>query len=138
MKRRENKAVEETYTEFKAKWRAGERERELALHLLFLAWMHWADPPFVTGMSEDEEAIPLWFEIFAFFGAEASSDAEFLYVAAIMATITPEELGGENLWVPRIQRLNTRSRELRPAGFRPEAFEARGDYGDYFAHQSRQ
>lgn len=138
MKRRENKAVEETYTEFKAKWRAGERERELALHLLFLAWMHWADPPFVTNLNADEEAISLWFEVFAFFGAEASSDAEFLYVAAIMATITPCELGGESHWGPRIELLKSRSRQLRPAGFGPEAFAARGDYGNYFAHQSRQ
>jgi hypothetical protein len=58
--------VETTYTELKSRWRAGERDRELALHLLYLAWMHWADPPFVTGMNDDEDAIPLWFEIFEF------------------------------------------------------------------------
>jgi len=124
--------VEATYSELKARWRAGERDRELALHLLYFAWMHWADPLFVTGMNDDNDAIPLWFKVFEFFGAEASADAEFLYVTAIMATITPE------LWAPRIERLNARSRRLRPEGFGPEVFEGRGDYGYYFAHQSRQ
>jgi hypothetical protein len=131
-------AVEATYTELKTRWRAGERDRELALQLLYFAWMHWADPPFVTGMNNDEDAIPLWFEVFEFFGAEEASDAEFLHVTAIMGIITPDELGGEELWVPRIERLQARSRQLRPEGFAPEVFEGRGDYGDYFAHQARE
>jgi hypothetical protein len=130
--------MEATYTELKARWRAGGRDRELALHLLYLAWMQWADPPFDTGMTGDDDAISIWFEIFEFFGAEAASDAEFLYVTAIMATITPEELGGEAIWGPRVERLESRVNELRPEGFGPETFEGRGDYGDYFAHQSRQ
>ena len=41
-----------------------DRDREHALRLLFLAWMHWADPRFVTGMSEDPRAEELWHEIF--------------------------------------------------------------------------
>lgn len=130
--------MQDSYAELKARWRAGDRDRELGLQLLYLAWMHWADPSFVTGLQGDDEAIPLWFEIFDHFGGDASPDAEFLHVTAIMATITPEELGGEELWKPRIERLRSRSKKLRPPGFPPEAFEGRGAYGDYFAHQARQ
>lgn len=129
--------MEQSYVELKARWLSGERDRELGLRLMYFAWMHWADPLFVTNMQEDDDAIELWFEVFDVFGGEAASDAEFLYVAAIMATITPEELGGEALWGPRVERLQSRSMELRPEGFRPEDFEGRGVYGDYFAHQSR-
>jgi hypothetical protein len=106
---------------------------------MYAAWMHWADPPFVTGLNEEEQenAISLWLEIFEFFGAEASPDAEFLYVAAIMAYITPEEIGGTEEWGPRVERMNLRAASLNPAGFSPKMFEGRGDYGEYFAHQSR-
>ena len=129
--------MEQSYVEMKARWLSGERDRELGLRLMYFAWMHWADPPCVTSMQEDDDAIPLWFEIFSVFGGEAGSDAEFLYVTSIMATITPEELGGEALWGPRLKLLQSRLKELRPEGFGPEVFEGRGDYGDYFAHQSR-
>jgi hypothetical protein len=129
--------MQDAYVELKQRWLIGERDRELGLRLMFFAWMHWADPPFVTGLLDDPNDIPLWLEIFEYFGGEAASDAEFLYVTAIMASITPEELGGEDTWKPRVERRETRSKELRPEGFRPEDFERRGDYGEYFAHQSR-
>ena len=45
--------MEETYLGLKERWLAGERDRELALQLMYLAWMHWADPSFVTGLEYD-------------------------------------------------------------------------------------
>jgi hypothetical protein len=69
---------------------------------------------------------------------QRSSPSQFLCVTATMATITPEGLGGEPLWRPRVAHLQSRPKELRREGFEPEVFEGRGDYGDYFAHQSRQ
>lgn len=33
-------------------WRAGERDRELALHLMFLAWYLNVEPPHLTGLDE--------------------------------------------------------------------------------------
>jgi hypothetical protein len=101
--------------------------------------MHWADPWFVTGMSDDPEASDLWLAIFRQFGGEASSDAEFLYVAAIMLEVAPWALAGDEIeWGAAAHRMRACSLDLRPNGFLPEAFDERSDYGRYFAHQSRQ
>ena len=63
--------MEEVYRRLREGWLAGDRDRENSLHLLFLAWMHWADPPFVTGLSDDPDAAKLWHEVFAHFGGKA-------------------------------------------------------------------
>ena len=129
--------MEETYGNLRDGWAAGDRDREHALHLLFLSWMHWADPPVVTGMSDDPDATNLWHAIFRHFGGETSSDAEFLYVASIMSSIAPWALGDVEAWEATSERMRMRSLHLHPDGFSPEHFQGRGDYGDYFAHQSR-
>ncbi|MES1156564.1 MAG: hypothetical protein ABUL73_02185 [Alphaproteobacteria bacterium] len=129
--------MEAHYAELKAKWLAGERERELALLLMFFAWMHWADPPFVTGMTDDPMAGELWHEAFSHFGGEASTDAEFLWVSGIMAGLFPWVLGDEMEWEQRGSRLQARAIELQPAGLSVAIFDNRGEYGKYFAHQLR-
>ncbi len=87
--------LEPDYRRLKAAWESGHRDREDSLHLLFLAWMHWADPPFVTGMEDDPEADKLWRMIYGYFGGEQSTDAEFLHVAGLMAGIFSWGLGNE-------------------------------------------
>jgi hypothetical protein len=129
--------MEEDYIQLRNSWDAGDRDRERALRLLFLAWMHWADPPFVTGLSEDPREIPLWHEIYAYFGGEDSDDAEFLHVAGLMAHLFPWVLGNESAWEATAERMRARSLQLQPEGFSPELFEGRGEFGDYFAHQAR-
>lgn len=129
--------LEPDYGRLKAAWELGLRDRDDALHLLFLAWMHWADPPFVTGMEDDLEADELWRTIYGYFGGEGSTDAEFLHVAGLMAGIFPWCLGDEVEWASRATRMRTRSLNLKPDGFSPKFFEGRSDYGDYFAHQAR-
>ncbi len=128
--------MEEAYWALRGGWAAGDRDRERALHLLYLAWWHWAEPDFQTGLSYDSDAVKQWHDIFLHFGGEASSDPEFLYVAAIMAEITPWAFGDEHVWAGAADRMTDRSLLLQPSGFSPEAFSGRGDYGDYFAHQS--
>jgi hypothetical protein len=129
--------LEPDYRRLKAAWELGHRDREDALHLLFLAWMHWADPPFVTGMEDDPDADDLWRTIFGYFDGEKSKDAEFLHVAGLMAGLFPWGLGDEVEWASRATRMEARSLDLKPDGFSPEFFEGRSDYGDYFAHQAR-
>jgi len=129
--------VEGDYQKLLAGWIAGERDRENALQLLFLAWMHWADPPFVTKMSDDPQAPQIWHEVYDFFGGEWSCDAEFLAVAGLMAHLFPYVLGDETVWSATAQRLKARSLALQPDGFPAKLFEGRGDFGEYFAHQSR-
>lgn len=129
--------LEPNYRRLKAAWKFGHRDRDDALQLLFLAWMHWADPPFVTGMDDDPEADELWRMIHGYFGGERSTDAEFLHVAGLMAGMFPWGLGDEVEWASCATRMRTRSLNLKPDGFSPEFFEGRSDYGDYFAHQAR-
>lgn len=129
--------MEEAYSQLRDGWDAGDQDRERALHLLFLAWMHWAEPPFVTGLSGDSRATEVWHEVFAHFGGEDSSDAEFLHVAGLMTKLFPWALGDEHAWKSAAERMKVRSLQLRPEGFLPESFEGRGDFGDYFAHQAR-
>lgn len=129
--------MEEEYQNLRASWNAGDRDRESALHLLFLSWWHWAEPDFLTGLSDDPGAADLWHQVFDHLGGEASSDAEFLFAAGVMTTVTPWAFGDENVWKAAAGRMMVRSRELEPAGIPPEVFEGRGDYGEYFAHQSR-
>lgn len=129
--------MEASYRRLRSSWDAGDRDRENALHLIFYAWMHWADPPFVTGMAEDPSATQLWFDVFDYFGGEESSDAEFLHVAGMMVHIFPWALGDEGTWEAIAQRMKLRSFDLRPGGFPPELFGDRGDFGEYFASQAR-
>ena len=82
-------------------------------------------------------AAELWRNVFHSFGGEASQDAEFLYVASIMADITPWALGDEGDWKAAATRMRARALTLKPHGFSPEEFEGRGKYGEYFAHHSR-
>lgn len=129
--------MEEEYLKLRDDWDAGNRSREDSLRLLFLAWMHWADPDFVTGLSEDPRAETLWHEVFADFGGEKSSDAEFLHVAGIMARVFPPQCGDWDAWEDAGCRMTSRSLELRPDGFSPELFIGRGAYGEYFEGKAR-
>ena len=112
--------MEEEYKQLRDRWDAGDRDREQALHLLFLAWMHWAEPDFLTDMSHDPRATDIWHDVYAHFRGEDSSDAEFLYVAGIMASVTPWALGDEEAWQTRAVRMTARSLELDRKGFRPD------------------
>ena len=128
--------MEEEYQMLRAGWLAGDRDRERALHLLFLTWWHWAEPDFLTGLSDDPAVVHLWREVFDHFGGELSTDAEFLFVASIMADVTPWAFGNEDAWAGAGEAMMARSLSLQPGGFSPDRFEGRGEYGKYFAHQS--
>ena len=129
--------MDEAYERLCANWFAGDRDREPALHLLFLCWWHWAGTEFLNAFSGDPPPAELWHEVFAHFGGEASFDAELLFVASIMTEVTPWAFGDEKVWAAAAQRMMARSLTLKPDGFSPEAFEGRSDYGDYFASQAR-
>ncbi|SOB79798.1 hypothetical protein SAMN06297144_0737 [Sphingomonas guangdongensis] len=129
--------MEETYQALRSDWFGGSRDRETALHLLFLSWWHWAEPEFLTGLTYDPASAELWHEVFNHFGGQASEDAEFLFVAAIMAGITPWAFGDENEWTAAAAAMMAHARSLQPDELSPGVFEGRSAYGDYFAHQSR-
>jgi hypothetical protein len=129
--------MEEEYRDLKTRWSAGERDRELCLHLMFFAWMHWADPSNVTGLTNDLEAEELWRTIFAYLGGETSTDAEFLFIAGIMARVFTFVLGDEKQWSERGSRMIGQAMDLQPTALPLGTFDNRGEYGKYFAHQLR-
>jgi hypothetical protein len=122
-------------------WDAGERDRELALHLAFLAWYLIVEPPHLTGAPKDMSgAMDVFDEAHAFLlphGA-SSDDAEALYAIGLAAHMFPwvPGRGDADEWTARAEAYRKRYRELRPHGIDPATFEGRGAYGAYYASQS--
>lgn len=131
------------YDVFRNQWESGERDRELALHLMFLAWYLYLEPAHLTG--RDEARIPDGglAEVFQAAhdwllprGAE-TDDVEALYVAGLAARLCPWALGEPSLWEARSEAYRARYRQLAPDGVSPAVFAGRGAYGEYFAGQAR-
>jgi hypothetical protein len=128
---------------FRGQWDSGERDRELALHLMFLAWYLYLEPPHLTGL--DEARVPIN-SLAAVFNAAHdwllpigvdTEDVEALYVAGLAARLCPWALGEVSLWTARSEAYRARYRLLAPGGISPAVFEGRGAFGDYFAGQAR-
>jgi hypothetical protein len=123
-------------------WLAGNRDRETALHLAFLAWYMMVD--FGTGYEEvqteetDIELATMFGEAHEWLDADGTSDPEVVYVFHVMmevGTLFADEHGG--CWEDsRRDAYRKRIQRLWPAGPNPELFAERGFYGDYFRMQS--
>jgi hypothetical protein len=127
------------YTAFREQWRSGDRDRELALHLFFLAWYLAIEPPHLTGFSESGEDLPAMAEethAFLLPNGAASTDAEALFIVGLAAYMFGWFFGDEKLWEARSQAYRRRYRELAPGGIDPAVFNERGYYGKYYADQS--
>jgi hypothetical protein len=128
---------------FRTQWQSGERDRELALHLMFLAWYLCIEPPFLTGLdtasNSDGELASMFNAVHDWLlpaGAD-THDAEALFVAGLAARLVPWVLGDEPSWTARSEAYRTRYRQLVPDGLSPAVFEGRSAYGEYFAGQAR-
>lgn len=125
-----------------AEWRAGSRDRELRLHLLFLSWFCNIEPPHLTGL--DESRVPptdlpqVFQDVYASFADAIDDDVECLFVIGLMAHLSPWLLGEDvPTWEARSSAFRTRYRALAPAGIPAGSFRCRGAYGDYFSGQVR-
>jgi len=122
-------------------WDAGNRSRELALHLMFLCWYLMLEPMHLTGLEPTNpisDRLQLVFnEVHENFGANMARDAEMLYVVGLMAHLTPWLLGDNDSWESRSETYRLLYRKLAPQGISPQVFDGRGAYGDYFAGQAR-
>ena len=94
------------YERLKQYWDAGNREREVALHLLFLAWYGLCEPPHITGfethnMPSDElqarftELQDTFNQVHKAIESQIDDDPEMLYVVGLMAHLFPYLLGDE-------------------------------------------
>ena len=129
-------------------WQCGDRDRDLALHLMFLAWYLCAEPPFLTGMDDEARNSieghsgslgEIFVEVHDDLHRRMPLDPEFNYVVSVMASVCPWACGPPptDSWEEMaVQRRQTYER-LVPQGFVAEVFEGRGFYGDYFAHMVR-
>ena len=131
----------EAYELLRDAWRAGDRDRELALHLMFLAWYIGLEPPFLTGFDGNKtpafELPAMFTEVHDYFANSIQLDVEMLYVVGLMARICSWCIGDDVVWEARSGQYRKAYRQLAPEGIAPSVFEGRGFYGDYFAHQSR-
>ena len=122
-------------------WRSGNSDRELRLHLLFLAWYCSIEPSHLTGLDRttiaSSELEGIFQDVYATFAEVISNDAETLYVVGLMAHLSPWLLGEDvPTWEARSKEFQKRYRELLPDGISPNRFRGRGAYGDYFAGQA--
>lgn len=131
------------YEVLRDQWRDGDRDRELALHLMFLAWYLIIEPAHLTGaepaLASSDELATMFNEAHDWLlpaGAE-SDDVEALYTAGLPAHMFSWALGDDSLWDARSRAYRARYRQLAPAGIDPTVFDGRGAYGEYFARQAR-
>ena len=122
-------------------WQRGNRDRELRLHLLFLAWYCNIEPDHLTGLDKTNiatsELSAIFQDVYGTFEDGISDDAEALYVVGLMALLSPWLLGEDvPTWEARSKEFQERYRELLPEGITSDRFEGRGAYGDYFAGQA--
>ena len=131
------------YELLRDQWRSDERDRELALHLMFLAWYLIIEPAHLTGLDETRVSAAELRRMFSDAHdwllplGDASSDVEALYVAGLPAHMSPWELGDVRLWEARSAAYRVRYRQLVPEGIDPVVFDGRGAYGDYYGGQAR-
>jgi hypothetical protein len=131
------------YEVLREQWESGERDRELALHLMFLAWYLVVEPPHLTGLDETRTPSNSLVGIFNAVhdwllptGTD-TNDAEALYVVGLPASMFPWVLGDHDLWTARSEAYRIRYRQLAPDGIEPAVFDSRGAYGDYFESHAR-
>lgn len=124
-----------------AEWRNGSRDREVGLHLMFLAWYLLCEPAHLTGL--DKRAVQtstltaVFREVHEHFMPTIRSDVEALYVVGLMAHLFPYLLGEEAEMDALAEEYRVHYRGLAPKGLSADLFADRGGYGRYFAGQSQ-
>ncbi len=129
------------YEILKEQWQSGDRDRELGLHLMFLAWYGLIEPDFVTGFSETDgsgqERMQMLTEVHTYFEPQIYQDAEMLYVFGLMAELFWFMLDDAPTWEKRSIEYHQHYRALLPNGIDPTIFYNRGAYGDYYFGQAK-
>ncbi|MBS2027372.1 MAG: hypothetical protein JST54_05650 [Deltaproteobacteria bacterium] len=136
---RNERTLPQAFELLRRAWLDGERERELALHLMFLAFYLLIEPPSLTGLDVSKEAsrdtLRMFREAHAWLlpdGAH-SDDAEGLYVASLTIRLGLLYDGDNGEWGQRGVAYRARHERLCPNGMSPDVFVGRGYYGHYFA-----
>ena len=136
----------DAYVILRAKWLEGDRDRDLGLHLMFLAWYGATEPDHITGFTKPweetrSELLPVFKEVHDYFAPEIGSDTEMLYVVGLIAHMQwfmlDDDMDIAKAWEKRSEEYHKQYRKLAPNGIDPEIFSNRGAYGDYFEGQAK-
>ncbi len=83
---------------WRLRWTSGLRDRETALHLMFLSWYSCAEPPYFTGLPCSGAFKEIFLEAFESLSGKESGDVEVCYVVGVMASLFPWCLGKDEHW----------------------------------------
>ena len=126
----------DAYRILRDRWRHGDREREMCLHLLFLSWYGMIEPSFVFGDCNDgDELCKTFHDVLRYFEPVLPNDPELLYVIGLPLSMWPWMFGDEEFWETTAKRFRAQYRELTPNGLSPSVFADRGEFGNYYASQ---
>jgi hypothetical protein len=128
------------YDILKRLWRAGDRDREVALHLFFLSWYGLVEPLHLTGFENrldiSEDLNQMLAETHNYLEPQTCNDAEVLYVTGLAAHLFWFMFGDSEIWKQRAIDYRACYRMLAPNGIDPAVFCGRGAYGRYYAQQA--
>ena len=130
----------DAYEILKKQWCEGDRDRELGLHLMFLAWYGLIEPGHLTGFSECEELTrelnQTLKEVHVYFEPQIYQDAEMLYAFGLAAHMFWYMFDDASAWEKRSIEYRHCYRALAPNGIASAIFRHRAAYGEYYAGQS--
>ena len=130
----------EAYKILEKRWLDGDRDRELGLHLMFLAWYGLVEPAHLTGFLESDELRSelnqMLTEVHTYFEPRIYQDAEMLYVVGLAAHMFWFMFDNASAWEQRAIEYRQRYHALAPNGIDPATFHNRGAYGAYYAGQT--
>lgn len=141
----ENKELADAYKFLKQLWQDGDRDRDIGLHLIFLAWYGIIEPKHITGFPNNEETrqelIQMLNEVHEFFEPQILQDIEMLYVVGLIAHMhwfmLDADIEKAKIWEKRGKDYHYHYRTLKPNGIDSSNFLNRGAYGKYFEGQAK-
>ena len=124
------------YAILKKQWEAGDRDRELGLHLLFISWYGMIEPKHITGFDESIEVFheleQMFEKVHSYFEPKIHQDAEMLWVVGLVTHMQWFMFTDREKWETISKEYRKLYRALEPDGIDPAIFKGRGAYGDYF------
>ena len=112
-------------------WRSGERDIELALHLIFTTWdLQEQCYDEYTRNLDDIILSEVFQEAYEYIGGVQSNNYTFLLTSAYMILLFDYRTG---LTISDAEACLKRFLEICPSGIPVFEFEHRGDFGEYFA-----
>ncbi len=116
-------------------WKAGDRDTELALQLMYASWGLWDqcyDYDSIQQRGLDDQALILGFQQpYEYLGGHQSENHTLLLIAGHMITLFDYQTG---LALNDSEMCLKRFLEICPEGIPDAEFEGRGDFGEYFSH----